>query len=516
MKKYLLQTILLVCTILFGKYTFGQSNFIANDLETYINKGLKDWQVPGLALVIVKDGKVVISKGFGVKNIATNEPVDANTAFFIASNSKLFTGMALANLEHEGKLQLTDKITKHFPWFKLYDKSSTEMVTILDMLTHRIGTTTFQGDFTFWNSTLSSKQIMEKMRLLKPSTDFRTEYGYCNSCFLTAGQVLEKVTGTTWSKYITQKMLQPIQMSNSYASSNGIQNKLKNIATPYTTSYTNTLQTVPYDMWDNIAPAASVVSNVNDLSKWLQFQLDSGKVNGKQIIPWPVLQRTRDVQIVTGSRKSSNYPVHFRGYGLGLFSADYNGKQIYWHTGGAAGMVSNVCFVPEENLGIAILTNNDNQSFFEMLRYQILDSYLNVPFTNRSDNAIKYFNEEMENQIKEIETWKSLVEAYKGGFDSAIPDFAKYIGTYNNKLYGTIEISKLDAWTLEVKFLAHSNLSATLKPLANNEWLLQYNNIEYGIFKTNFIIDKSKKVKSVNIKANEYVEYDAYQFDKLN
>jgi len=483
----------------------AQPKFITDSLDNYIKQGLTDWQLPGLAVVIVKDGKTVVLKGYGVKNIETNQPVDANTLFMIASNTKLFTGLALANLEYQKKLSLNDKITKYFPDYQLYDKTSTALVTIKDMLTHRIGTKTFQGDFTFWNSKLSRKEIMEKMRLLKPSGQFRQDYGYCNSCFLTAGEVIQKVIGQPWEVYVYDSIFMPLGLTNTHALSQGIEQRT-NVATPYTTSYTNKLNKVPYDQWDNLAPAASIVSNVTDLSKWLQFQLDSGRLGGKQIMPWKVLQATRDVNIVTSSRKSAAFPMHFRGYGLGVFAADYNGKQIYWHTGGAGGMVSNVCFVPEENLGIAILTNNDNQNFFEALRYQILDAYLNVPFVNRSKQQLDGFNKGMQEQVQEIEGWKRSVT------DSFPMALSNYQGEYSNELYGKLKITVANN-KLHVKFLSHHHLEATMQYLGNEEWLLAYSNIEYGIFKTKFIYEKGK-VKQVEIKANEFVEYDGYTFTK--
>src|SRR5688572_6869022 len=154
-----------------------QPPFITDSLETYIKKGMKDWDVPGLALVVVKNGKLVVSKGFGVRNIASNEPVDENTLFMIASNTKLFTGTALALLETRGRISLNDRITKYFPQFRLYDTATTKLVSIRDLLTHRIGTKTFQGDFTFWNTRLTRNEIMQKMRLLKPSGEFRQDYG---------------------------------------------------------------------------------------------------------------------------------------------------------------------------------------------------------------------------------------------------------------------------------------------------------------------------------------------------
>ena len=435
--------------------------------------------------MVVKDGKIVVMKSYGVRDTNTKQPVDVNTLFMIASNTKLFTGTALALLEYRNKLSLNDKITKYFPDYKLYEKTSTELVTIKDMLCHRIGTKTFQGDFTFWNSQLTRSEIMNRMRYLKPIGPFRQDFGYCNSCFMTAGQVIPKVTGRQWEDFVHDSIIAPLQMNNTYLLSTGIAERM-DVATPYTTSFTNKLRRVPYDNWNNLAPAAAIVSNVNDLSHWLMLQLDSGRYNNNQVIPFAVLQRTRDLNIVTGSRKSSLFPIHIRGYGLGLFSADYNGRQIYWHTGGAGGMVSNVCFVPEEKLGIAILTNNDNQNFFEALRYQVLDAYLGVAYINRSQQQLTGFRKDMDDQVKEIEGWRSRVKGNKPAL--AFPDYA---GVYTHELYGTISITQKGNQLL-IKFNTHNDLTATLDYMDKDEWLLQYNNIEYGFLLQNLILQKIK------------------------
>lgn len=502
MKKFIT---LLVLTCIQQFVSSQTPSFISDSLDSYIERGLKDWDIPGLAIVIVKDGKVVKMKGYGVRKI-NGEPVDENTLFMIASNTKLFTGTSLALLENRKKLSLNDKITKFFPDYRLYDSTSTRLVTIRDLLSHRIGTKTFQGDFTFWNTMYTSEQIMQKMRLLKPVGLFRQDYGYCNSCFLTAGEVIPKVTGIPWNVFVHDSILVPLEMNNSYSVSRGMAQR-KNVAQPYTTSFTGTLKEVPYDEWDNLGPAASIVSNVSDLSHWLMFQLDSGRYNGKQIMPYSVLSKTRDMNIVTDSRQSGSFPIHFRGYGLGLFIADYNGRQLYWHTGGAAGMVSNVCFVPEAKLGIAILTNNDNQNFFEALRYQVLDSYLNVPYINRSLQQLGRFRSGMKDQLQEISQWQARIK----GNNPPLP-LDDYTGSYIHPLYGSINITRNNN-QLKVKFNSHSNLTATLDYMDNGEWLLKYNNIEYGIFVTKFEVI-SNKVKTVSIKANDFVEYDPYIFEK--
>lgn len=483
-----------------------QPAFIRDSLDSYINRGLRDWDLPGLSVVVVKDGQVVLAKGFGVRDVQSRQPVDAHTLFMIASNTKLFTGTALALLDTRGKINLNDPIRKYFPDYRLYEPTSTQLVTIRDLLSHRIGTKTFQGDFTFWNTLLSRDEIMKRMRLLKPVQQFRQDYGYCNSCFLTAGQVIPRVTGFTWEDFVRDSIVRPLDMTETRLLSTDI-GKQPNVAIPYTTSFTGTLQRVPYDNWNNLAPAAAIVSNVSDLAHWLQFQLDSGRWKGRQVLPWTVLQKTRDANIVVGSRRSGAFPTHFRTYGLGLFATDYNGRQVYWHTGGAGGMVSNVCFVPEERLGIAILTNNDNQSFFEALRYQILDAYLNVPYVDRSQQFLPGFQHELSAQLKEINGWKARVKGAKPPLA-----LAEYAGTYQNPLYGNIRI-RTEGDSLVIHFSNHADLEASLKYMDNGEWLMTYNNVEYGIFAIRFEELKGK-VRSVTTKQNEYAEADPYVFIK--
>src|SRR3954471_8127309 len=484
----------------------AQPAFVKDSIDNYINRGLKDWNIPGLSIFIVKDGKIAYMKGFGVRNVASKEPVDEQTLFMIASNTKLFTGTALALLEYRNKLSLNDKISKYFPTYRLYDSITTSLVTIRDMLSHHLGTKTFQGDFTFWNTKLNRNEIMQRMRYLKPAGQFRQDYGYCNSCFLTAGEIIPKVTRQPWEVFVYDSIVIPLGMNNTHMLSAGIGER-RNAATPYTTSFTGKLTQVPYDQWDNLGPAASMVSCVSDLSHWLKFQLDSGKYDNRQLLPFAVLQRTRDVNTIITSRRSAVLPVHIRGYGLGLVTSDYNGRQIYYHTGGAGGMVSNVCFVPEEKLGIAILTNNDNQNFFEALRYQLLDAYLGVPYVNRSLQQLPGFLTGEARQQKEIADWKNRLRSNT----PSLP-LAAYVGEYRNELYGGISIAQQDK-KLVIRFNNHANLIGTLDYLDKDEWLLQFNNIEFGIFTTHFNITDGK-VTSVPIKVNDFVEFDPYVFEK--
>ncbi|MDE3214007.1 MAG: beta-lactamase family protein, partial [Bacteroidota bacterium] len=256
MKKFLSLSLLLV-TALCG--WAQQPAFVTDSLDAYIQKGMKQWDIPGLAIVIVKDGKIVVMKGYGVRDVATQSPVDSHTLFMIASNTKLFTATSLAELEYDHKLSLDDHITQFFPHYRVYDSTTTKLLTVRDLLSHHLGTKTFQGDFTFWNSTLSRTEIMNKMRLLKPPYNFRQSYGYCNSCFLTAGQVIQKVTGLPWEDYVTDSILHPLEMVHTHALGKGMAG-MPDAARPYTNNFSGHLALLPYDDVDNLAPAGSIVS----------------------------------------------------------------------------------------------------------------------------------------------------------------------------------------------------------------------------------------------------------------
>ncbi len=499
--KKILSTLLLA---LFVFQLHAQPSFIKDSLDNYIQQGMKDWNIPGLAIAIIKDGKVVMMKGYGVRDLETKQPVDENTLFMIASNSKLFTGTALAQLDYDKKLSLNDKITKYFPGYKVYDPNTTQLVTIKDMLGHHLGTKTFQGDFTWWNTDLSRQEIMNRMHYLKPNQEFRASYGYCNSCFLTAGQVIPVVTGKPWEVYVHDSIVAPLQMTHTHTLGSNM-SQMPNAATPYTNTFSEQLQKLPYDDVDNLAPAGSLVSCVNDLTHWIMMQLDSGRYNGKQIIAWPVLQKTREANTLIGIR--GNGLTHFTAYGLGVFIKDYNGKILYEHTGGADGFVTNVCFMPEEKLGITILTNNDNQQFFELLRYQILQSYLGLPFTDLSNRSLPLFNRNRQQELGHINTAKARVK----GNRPSLPLNA-YAGNYENQLFGEITIATYKN-DLKIIFPHNKGLTASLQYMDNDQWLLTYSNPAFGIFPLTFKTE-GNKVISTDVKVNDFLEYDPYTFTK--
>ncbi|GAA3939153.1 serine hydrolase domain-containing protein [Hymenobacter algoricola] len=488
--------------------TAPANRFLTDSLDRYVARGLRQWELPGLAIVVVKNGKVIVSKGYGVRAVGKPEPVDASTLFMIASNTKLFTGTALAKLDEEKQISLDERVNKYLPNYQLYDSAASRLVTVRDLMGHHFGFKTFQGDFSFFNSNLSREDIIYRMRLMKPGGQFRREYGYCNAGFVAAGQVIPAATGgTSWEEYVRQNILKPLGMTSTSMNSAGFEQQ-PNHALAYSNTF-GPLAQVPFDNWDNMGPCASMTSNVTDLGKWLQLQLDSGRYQGRRVLPWSVLRKTRDANTLLSTRRSTVRPTHFTTYGLGVLSTDYNGKQVFWHTGGASGQVSNVCFVPEEGLGIAILTNNDNQSFFEALRYQILDSYLGVPYVDRSAQSLKVALADRlaDNPTKKLDARVSKKAKLN------LP-LASYTGSFENKLFGSVIIAPKNKQQLLVRFPTHPGLTATLDYMDGNEFRCTYSNLVFGVQPAIFKVEGGK-VTSVQLQANDYVEQDPYVFSKL-
>jgi len=482
-------------------------NFIKDSIVSYIETGMEKWKIPGLGILVIKDGEVLIKRGFGYRDLEHKLPFDIETSFFIASNTKLFTGTMLSNLAYQGRLKLDDRVRKFIPEFQLNNPIHTQQVTLSDLLSHRIGTDEFQGDLTYWNSTLSRKEIMNKMRQMKAEYVFRQDFGYCNSCYMTAGEIGAKITGISWEKYITDSIFMPLGMTHSSALSNDAKKLFPNLAVPYTKDYKGDLAIMPHDKWDNLGPAASIISNLNDMEKWARFQLDSGKVNGKVVFPWEVLEFTRQGRSILSTSLNTEHNMHFLAYGLGLFMSDFNGNQVYWHTGGSSGMVSNFCFVPEKKLGIVIFANNDEQLFFEKLRVQILDHYLGIAYENQSERELPYYRKDVQKEKDRVEKLFARVIKH-----NSRPNLSAYTGEYTNPQYGKINLNQKGE-ELEINFEHHPKLKGKLQKLDKGEWLLSFNNVGYGIYATSFK-NKDGKPRSFEIRVKDFIEHSVYTFTK--
>jgi CubicO group peptidase (beta-lactamase class C family) len=302
MKKIHLLILSLFAFITVNAQTIDRSKFITDSLDLYINRALTNWRIPGVAVGIVKDGKIVLMKGYGIKELGLQTKVDANTLFMIGSNTKAFTATALAMLQADKKLSLDEKVTKYIPEFKLDNKAAGEMAIVKDLLCHRLGFRTFQGDFTFYNTNLARHDVIEKLGKMKATYPFRTTWGYTNSAFLTAGEIIPRVTGKPWEVYLKENIFAPLGMVNTLALTADMPKAL-NRTVPHTL-VDGRLTAIPYCNIDGLAPAGSISSSVNDMGKWIMALLDNGKAGNKQVIPEAAIAATRQPQNFVSSVKA--------------------------------------------------------------------------------------------------------------------------------------------------------------------------------------------------------------------
>ena len=480
--------------------SFAQGNFIKDSLDTYIKREMTRWNLPGLAIAIVKDGKVVLMKSYGYADVVKKTPVTENTEFQIASCSKAFTGTSVALLEHYGKLKLDDLVKTHLPYFKMQDDYLTNHVTIRDILSHRIGYETFQTDLLNWASTKSRKELVENMANVTPKFGFREKYGYCNMGFVTAGEVILAASDTTWDDYLKHHYFMPLGMTRTGTTYKNFITS-PNASKAYTLLNGNLFE-IPPSSVDNIGAAGSMTSNVNDLSKWVMMQLDNGKYNGKQVVPEKVIQKTRAANTVV--YRISTPEHHFMNYGLGWFIEDAHDKKVVEHEGGANGYLSKIVLVPEDNFGFVILSNNDQQLLFDALSEQILKDFTKQPYVNVSEVYYKGFKEGYDEEQRVIKELKKEVAVYKAPADA----YKKLVGTYSNKVYGNITIEAKDGYG-EVSFEFHPQYKGKIYFKSSTAMMIEYNDeSSLGVKEIN-VTDKT-----IEIKVNEFVDMDTYLFTK--
>jgi CubicO group peptidase (beta-lactamase class C family) len=435
MKKFFF---ILATTILSANISLAQMQSVS--IDSLVNKVLKTFDVPGIAVGIIKDGKLIHAKGYGVRSLKNNLPVNENTLFGIASNSKAFTSAALGMLVDEGKLKWDDKVTDYINGFKMYDAYVTESFTIRDLLTHRSGLGLGSGDLMFFpdGSDFSREDVVRNLRHLKQVSSFRSQYDYDNNLYIVAGMVIEKISGLSWEEFIEQRIMKPVGFETSIASYNRVKNNL-NIIDAHAPADGKVVM-IPHD-WNPIAnPAGGIMSNITDLSKWVILQMNAGKLeNGKQLFSKEVHNEMWSPQTIIKS-SGGPYNVHFSAYGLGWFLADVKGYKQVSHTGGLAGTVTQVTMIPEINLGIIVLTNQQQGAAFSAITNTIKDTYLGYPdrkwvdvLSKRVQGGLDEAKKINENIAKELAAQEKLSK-------QKLAD-SLFIGTYKDNWFGEMSIS---------------------------------------------------------------------------
>ncbi|MCU0451736.1 MAG: serine hydrolase, partial [Bernardetiaceae bacterium] len=478
-------------------------NFLRDSLPAYLSRGLQRWQIPGAAVCVVKDGQVLLAQGFGTRQMGQAAPVDANTLFMIGSNTKAFTGTALAWLEHEKKWNLRDPVQKWLPGFTMQDPWVAQHLVLTDLVSHRMGLATFQGDFMYWTSTLAPAQVIQKFGQLKPAYPLRTRWGYTNAGYVVAGECLRTASGLPWADFMRQRFFQPLQMTRTLATSVEAE-KADNLARPHSV-FEGRLQAIPWANIDNLSPAGSIASSVNDLSHWLLALLDSGRYQGQTVIPYPAIERTRQPQSIMGRSRAPGQ--HYQLYGLGWMLEDYHGREVVSHTGGVNGFVTSVTLVPEERLGIVVLTNTDSNSFYESLKRDLLTVALGLPYLHHDE---RYFQQYRQAETAEKALRQALRDSVALKRPPSLP-LATFAGTYTHPVYGW---AKLEAnGSHLVLRLQHHAMTGKLEHLDGHRFLCTYSDPTMGIKVLPFKVEKGK-VAGFELFVADFIEYTGYEFVK--
>lgn len=482
-------------------------SFLTDSIDTYVNRNLKAWNIPGVAVLVVKDTSVVFIKGYGSKVMDKEDAVNENTLFMIASNTKAFTGMAVAMLATQGLCSINDPVTKWLPAFTMKDPWEASHATLTDVLTHRLGMETFQGDFMYWDSDLTSEQVVEKFGKLEPVYDFRTKYGYCNAGYLIAGECIKSISGKDWDQFISETFLEPLEMKGTIVETTWM--KREGNAAKAHTLVEGELTEIPFCHIDNLAPAASISSSVNDMSHWLIALLNDGVYKNKQVISPEAIRMTRQPYTILGRRGHPYNNKNYSLYGLGWQLEDYEGREVVSHTGGVDGFVTSVALLPNEKLGVVVLTNTDANWFFESLKWEIIDAYLGLPYRNYSSMYLRRFEENSKKESEQLASWRDSVDMKKA---TPLP-LAKFAGRYNHDVYGYAQVKAKKDY-LEMTFEHHPDLEARLDYMGDNRFLCTYSNPLFGIKVFPFVID-GEMVKSFTLSVADFLEHTTYQFVKM-
>ncbi len=480
-----------------------RSKFLKDSLDSYVNKALTNWRIPGAAIGIIKDGRIVLIRGYGIKELGVAPKVDNNTLFMIGSNTKAFTATALATLQAQRKISLNDRVNKYLPDFKLNDPIANQGATLRDLLCHRLGFETFQGDFTYYNSNLTRQQVIQTMGKLKPEYPFRTHWGYTNAAFVTAGEALAKITGKPWEQYIRESIFAPLGMTYSLALTEDLKKSFNKAAAH--TIVDNRLQAIPYLQDDNLAPAGSISSSASDMCKWMLALLNDGKAGNRQVIPAAAIAATREPQDIVGQTEQGEFEL----YGLGWFLEQYHDHRLVLHTGGVSGFVSSVTLVPDLKLGIVILTNNDQNNLISTLNRELIDMYLKLPYHGYNDRS---FSQSKVYEASEQQKDKKLRDSVALNLRPA-QSLSDYTGSYVNDIYGTITIERGENNDLIMHFEHHPRMIAKLQSLGGNRFYTSFSDPEFGKAVFPFYVQNGT-VTGFRLKVADFVEMTPYDFRK--
>jgi CubicO group peptidase (beta-lactamase class C family) len=483
-------------------------------IDNYLEEARKEWESPGMAVCIVMNDSVILSKGYGTISAGSKVKVNADTKFGIASLTKAFTSAAIAILVDEKKLKWDDKVIDYVPYFSLYDDYVTQNTTIRDILSHRTGLATFSGDLIWYASKYNSQEIIEHARYLKPVHGFREKYGYSNIMYLVAGEIIKAVSGKTWEEFIKEKIFDKLGMKDSNTSIT-LQKNEKNVAQPHA-KVDGLMVPISYVNWDNIAPAGAINSTVNDMAKWIIFQLNKGKWKDEQIISEKQMREMHLPQTIDNVSLFSEALMpskHFNSYCLGWESFDFYGYKIVAHSGGLDGMVCQLFLIPEIKTGGVILTNSATTLPYACM-YQLIEYFIGNPQQNDWSKTYLNYYKNYEEYMKEKEA-----EAMRMRNKDKMPTLSiqDYAGLYSGNVYGACIIEYKNN-QLHLKLAHTPTMYGALEHWEGDVFrikLKEHPSLPYGTV-TFFLDENKQRVMSLQINIpNPDFDFTELDFNKI-
>ena len=516
-----MNTLRLLTFPLFFCLFFAQSNaqISTQGIDSLMQAAMDKFNVAGAAVAVVKDGKVLHAKGYGIRSVETKTPVNEHTNFAIASNTKAFTTTALALLVEDGKLQWTDKVKQHIPEFKMYNPYVTENFNIQDLLTHRSGLGLGVGDLMFFpdGGNFKIEDLLNAFQYFKPVSAFRTKFDYDNLLYIVAGELIKRVSGQSWETFVAERILKPLNMDNSYTDVGKIPEN-NNIATPHSS---NTGHLVPFQHFTRSinGAAGGIFSNVDDLSQWMLVNLNKGKYGPnleQQLFTEESQRELWKMHTVLPSNPSPRYNTHFNGYGLGWGLSDVRGNMQVSHTGGLPGMLSKTVLIPDLNLGVVVLTNtsDDGAGIFQAVSQTILDSYLDLDQFDWINFIADRF-EVLKNKgdAVSVKVWETVEKA-----DASVINETDYIGVYEDQWFGKVEIYK-DGDQLRIWCHRSPKLNGSMHFYKANTFAIRWNyrDMNCDAF-ASFQLDeegKAIRIKMKGISPNIDFSFDFHDLDLI-
>jgi CubicO group peptidase (beta-lactamase class C family) len=487
---------------------FGQKPFDQHAVDRYLAQMVETWDVPSMAVGVVKDGQLIFTKSYGTKEVGKNEIPNSETLYAIASNSKAFTSALIALLVQEGKINWDDKVQKYLPYFQIYDPYLSTQVTIRDLLCHRVGLGTFSGDVIWYKSDFSAEEIIKRIKHLSPVYDFRSGFGYSNLMFITAGEIIRTVTGKSWADNLQERIFDVIGMNRSIVGPALLLEK-GNYATPHELENHSVNKPIPWADWTTVAATGGIISSVNDMAKWMIFNLNNGVWQGDTILS----KSSRNTMWTLHNNygvdryQKNEFNTHFSGYGLGWNLRDYDGNLFVGHTGGYDGMLTSVSLIPDKNIGVVVLTNG-MKSPFMAATYYLVDAMLGREEIDWSTKLLS----RMESNVKADTRIADRQRSRVAGTHPSL-DLSAYAGIYLSDIHGEITISEQDDH-LRMEFKHAPAFSANLDHWHYDVFQIKWDQpsawFSFGTVKFNF--DNNLKITSIDFD----VPNDDIFFDELN